>query len=300
MLKTHAQRGQTMPFWLVTVVVLLTLFFFATNFITNIGWQIRAQNAADAQASALLSTRTNVLNQETTLLYAAAVDEYRLRYLDQAMLNAINSRGCAGSQCSTQYLSLRTQYQNALNGLQSVYQLLQRANNFTQGGQFNTDTSSLLSSLQSGLSGDAAFKLTVLDCSDCGKGKKGANAGTVDLITCKTIAPIAPGLFSGVGTWQFRAVGRSAQQAVRRPLQGSAPSSFPPGYGVNGFTVPSGYSEYVNPGTSGQQPPEGISGADPSYIQVNYNDLLVDLSWYTGGLIKPYVLPISSKDYSCN
>jgi hypothetical protein len=303
MLKLHARRGQTMPFWLVTVVVLLTLFFFATNFVTNLAWHIRAQNAADADASALLSTRTNVFNQETVLLYAGAVNEYRLRYLDQAMLNAINGHGCSGAACSTQYLALRAQYQNALNGMQSVWQLLQRANNFTQGGQFNTDTSSLLTSIQGGLSGDSAFTLTALDCADCGNGggkKKQSTPGTVDLITCKNIAPVAPGLFSTVGKWQFKAVGRAAAQAVRRPLQGSAPTSFPPGYGANGYTVPTGYSEYVNPGASGQQPPEGRTDADASYIQVNYNDLLIDLSWYATSIIKPYVTPVTSKDYTCS
>lgn len=302
MLKLQSRRGQTMPFWLVTVVVLLTLFFFATNFVTNIAWHIRAQNDADADASALLSTRTNVLNQETVLLYASSVNEYRLRYLDQAMLNAINGHGCSGAACSTQYLALRAQYQNALGAMQSIWQLLQRANNFTQGGQFNTDTSTLLSDLQSGTSGDPAFSLTVLSCTDCGKGggKKSANSGTVDLVTCKAITPVAAGLFSTVGSWQFRAVGRAAAQAVRQPLQGAAPSTYPPGYGANGYTVPSGYSEYVDPGTAGLQPPEGRTDADASYMQVNYNDLLVDVSWYAGSIIKPYISPVTSKDYTCS
>lgn len=291
-----------MPFWLVTLVVLLTLFFFATNFVANIGWHIRAQNAADAEASALLSTRTNVLNQETVLLYSGAVNEYRLRYLDQAMLNAINGHGCSGAACSTQYTALRAQYVNALSGMQSVWQLLQRANNFTQGGQFNTDTKTLLSDLQSGTSGDAAFSLTALDCADCsaGGGKKKSIPGTVDLITCKKIAPVAPGLFSTVGAWQFKAVGRGAAQAVRQPVQGTVPTSLPPGYGANGYAVPSGYSEYVDPGTAGLQPPEGLTGSDASYIQVNYNDLLIDLSWFSASMIKPYVTPVTSKDYTCS
>lgn len=302
MLTMHSRRGQTMPFWLVTVVVLLTLFFFATNFVSNLGWHIRAQNAADADASALLSTRTNVLNQETVLLYSGAVNEYRLRYLDQAMLNAINGKGCTPVvTCPTQYLALRAQYQNALGAMQSIWQLLQRANNFTQGGQFNTDTKTLLSDVQSGTSGDPAFSLTALDCGDCGKsGKKKSIPGSVDLITCKTITPVAAGLFSTVGAWQFRAVGRAAAQAVRQPLQGSAPSTYPPGYGANGYTVPSGYSEYVDPGTAGLQPSEGLTGSDASYIQVNYSDLLIDLSWYADSIIKPYVTPVTSKDYTCS
>lgn len=305
MLNSHGQRGQTLPFWLVTVVILLALFFFGTNYMTNLGWQIRAQNAADAQASALLSTRTNVLNQESLLLYSGAVTEYRLRYLDQAMLNAINGHGCSAGACATQYASLRAQYTNALTGFQSIYQLLQRANNFTEGGQFNTDTSALMKALQSGISGDPAFKLTVIDCSDCGKGKKGSNNGTVDLATCKIITPVAAGLFPSLGSWTFRAVGRAAAQSVLLPVQGSAPSTYPPGYGSGGYTVPSGFSEYVNPGTRGYQPAEGWDAtagtAVGSYEQVDFSNLLIDLSWFTNGMIKPYNNPINYPgDYQCN
>src|SRR5665213_2051837 len=44
-------------------------------------WQIRAQNAADAAASASLSAQTQTWIQQLALLYAASVEEWRIRHL---------------------------------------------------------------------------------------------------------------------------------------------------------------------------------------------------------------------------
>src|SRR5690242_18037437 len=91
----NRERGQTMPFWLLATVMAVTMLLFAGNYETMIAWQIHAQNAADSATAIALSPTVNVLNEESTILYASAISEYRLRYLNQGLLNAINGRGCA-------------------------------------------------------------------------------------------------------------------------------------------------------------------------------------------------------------
>src|SRR5438270_8732 len=88
--RLERQRGQTMPFWVVGVLIVLTLLFFVANYGASIIWQIRAQNAADSAASTALTVQANLWNEENTILYSASLDEYRLRALNQAILNTIN------------------------------------------------------------------------------------------------------------------------------------------------------------------------------------------------------------------
>ena len=59
----RAQRGQTLPFWVIGVLITLSLAFFLANYVNMVAWQIRAQNAADSAASGALSVQTNVLNE---------------------------------------------------------------------------------------------------------------------------------------------------------------------------------------------------------------------------------------------
>src|SRR5487761_749976 len=87
----EAQRGQTMPFWVVGVLIVLTLLFFVANYVASIIWQIRAQNAADSAASTALTIQANLWNEESTILYSASLDESRLRAINQAILNTINN-----------------------------------------------------------------------------------------------------------------------------------------------------------------------------------------------------------------
>ncbi|HVA27900.1 MAG TPA: pilus assembly protein TadG-related protein, partial [Candidatus Baltobacteraceae bacterium] len=114
------ERGQTLPFWAIGTLMMLGLLFFLANYVTAVNWQVHAQNAADSAASAMLSVQANVWNEESTLLYTAAVDENRLRYLNQAILNTIAVAGqcdpSPGESCDQDYQTLVNEYNVALNG----------------------------------------------------------------------------------------------------------------------------------------------------------------------------------------
>src|SRR5260370_33522507 len=69
------------------------MMLFVLNYALNVSWTVRAQNAADSASAATHSAVANVYNEESTLLYAASVDEFRLRALNQAILNTINHNG---------------------------------------------------------------------------------------------------------------------------------------------------------------------------------------------------------------
>ena len=100
------QRGQTLPFWVIGVLVVLSMMFFLANYANAVAWQVRAQNAADGAASSVLSVQANVYNEYSTILYATAVDEYRIRVLNQAILNTVYGVGGCGSSCSSDYTTL--------------------------------------------------------------------------------------------------------------------------------------------------------------------------------------------------
>ena len=78
-LATHSQRGQTLPFWAIGMVAILALLFFTINYANLVRWNIRAQNAADSAASAGVATDANMHNELNTILYAATIDEARMR-----------------------------------------------------------------------------------------------------------------------------------------------------------------------------------------------------------------------------
>jgi hypothetical protein len=77
----HAERGQTLPVWTLAVLTALTLMFFSLNYANMIRWQVRAQNAADSMATAALSVQATQWNKMMTILYAADVEEWRIRHL---------------------------------------------------------------------------------------------------------------------------------------------------------------------------------------------------------------------------
>ena len=87
------QRGQTLPLTLAGVIAMLIFAFFGINYANTLRWQVRAQNAADAAAQAILTLQTQQFNEMTATLYAAAVEEYRIRHLLNAMVLAAHGNG---------------------------------------------------------------------------------------------------------------------------------------------------------------------------------------------------------------
>jgi hypothetical protein len=93
------QRGQTLPLTLGGVIAMLVFGFFAVNYANTLRWQVRAQNAADSAAQAILTLQTQEFNSMNAALYAAAVEEYRLRSLLNGMVLASHQQGgCANGQ----------------------------------------------------------------------------------------------------------------------------------------------------------------------------------------------------------
>jgi hypothetical protein len=91
----HRSRGQVFPLWIVAVLTTLTLSFLALDYGNSVRYQIRAQNAADAAAQALMSIQTQRFNETTMMLYASNVEEFRLRnLLNGILLSLSNSGGC--------------------------------------------------------------------------------------------------------------------------------------------------------------------------------------------------------------
>jgi hypothetical protein len=145
------QRGQTLPFWVIGVLVALSMMFFLANYANAVAWQVRAQNAADSAVSAVLGPQANVYNEYSTVLYATAVDEYRIRVLNQAILNTIYQvGGCKNNgNCNSDYTKLVSAYNNAVSSYTADVNMLEQANNMSQAGQ-STDESKALNLIENG------------------------------------------------------------------------------------------------------------------------------------------------------
>jgi len=113
----HTSRGQVLPLWVVAITTTFVLMFMALNYGNVIRWQVRAQSAADAAAQGALTVQTERWNMAMETMYAANIEEYRLRrLLNGIMLTVFNSGGCqpAGT-CAATYTALRDAYLKSAN-----------------------------------------------------------------------------------------------------------------------------------------------------------------------------------------
>jgi hypothetical protein len=286
-----------MPFWVVGILIVLTMLFFVANYGASIIWQIRAQNAADSAASTALTVQANLWNEENTILYSASLDEYRMRVLNQAILNTINSTaanrvgGCdptPGSTCDQDYHSLVAEYNAALNGYSADVQLLRQGNNFTEGGQ-QADVKKAQGHIGSNCApGDymCAFSYTALDVSNGnGQGNGKSLPTQADYVSCKNVAYIAPLLFKLSNNASYKVVGRGAAAIV--PVQ---TESFVPGTAINQST-----GAVYQPAET-----QWASGYSAPAYTVDFSGLSVNLRWYAAATIRPYMGNLTSADYTCS
>jgi hypothetical protein len=267
------------------------MMFFLANYANAVAWQVRAQNAADGAASAVLSVQANVYNEYSTILYATAVDEYRIRALNQAILNTIYGDGCSSSSaCDADYQTLVAAYNNAVSSYTDDIHLLDQANNLSQAGQ-STDQSKALSMIAGSnwcsSPNDYAcqFGFKVLDASSntSGNGNGGGyitgGDNQVDLIACKNVGYFGAALLGLGNTATFQVLGRAAAAVVPAYSESFTPSS-------------------TNPQTGHPfQPAETQWAADaPSQpaLQVDFSGLTVNLNWYEAGTIRPYVSSVGA------
>jgi hypothetical protein len=85
-----------LPLWIVATLTTLTLTYLIVNYANTLRWQMRAQNAADAAAQAVMAIQTEHFNEITAVLYASNIEEVRARLLLDGMLNALNGGGGCG------------------------------------------------------------------------------------------------------------------------------------------------------------------------------------------------------------
>jgi hypothetical protein len=144
-------RGQVLPLWVVAIMTTFVLMFMALNYGNVIRWQVRAQSAADAAAQAVLTVQTERWNMMMMELYAANIEEYRIRrLLNGILLASENSGGCAqASTCPQTYTSLRTAYLQAVNRYTDDVTQLNNVATFAAKTQTSNDANSLLAHMSS-------------------------------------------------------------------------------------------------------------------------------------------------------
>jgi hypothetical protein len=244
-----AQRGQTIPMWAFGTLLTLVLVAMAFTYGQTLTWQIRAQNAADAAARGLLAVQTSQWNETNSVLHASAVEEYRMRYLINDLLEVIRgSGGCdakAGdtgpATCTAVYSSLRQKYLDALTRYTNDVQILQRVSYPNQATQIAAMQAALALYQSSGNcgnanGGDCAFNYTLVRAaprqdsylenvySDCcafvvGGGtsvtpKNDLSPLMIEVVACANVKPMLPGFFK----WQpqnFQAIGRAAATSIQ-------------------------------------------------------------------------------------
>ncbi|MGP6158714.1 MAG: pilus assembly protein TadG-related protein [Vulcanimicrobiaceae bacterium] len=115
-MRRNGERGQLLPVWTLGVITLLAMSLFIVNYANIMRWQVRGQNAADAAAAASMSPIADGWNEIELQLYASTIEEMRIRYLNQAILNTLAQQGCTSTAaCTADYNALNTQLQSAVN-----------------------------------------------------------------------------------------------------------------------------------------------------------------------------------------
>lgn len=213
----HRSRGQVLPVWILAMIANLAMLLFVANLSNVVRWQIRAQNAADSAAGYGLSQLGSYANELTTELYALQVNEFRIRYLNSAIVAVLAkyrgnpTDGTLQNQLDTLVYDLSIAENNAdalINHSMTV------ADSNTKGGLQNVGSN--VSYLNSNCpqtyatSADCAFSYT----------SKGAASGTIlaDVVSCKSVPTFAPQFLGLTGASAFKAVGRATEQLAAQEI----------------------------------------------------------------------------------
>lgn len=274
---TLRARGQTLPVWAFGIGIALVLAVAALQYGEILRWHIRAQNAADAAAAAALSVQSSAWNQQLAAVYAASVEEYRLRTLLAGMIVANNDdlscRSAAGG-CAQTYANLKDAYLRSLARYNADVELVHRSSQYTLATAVS-DARAIVGGFQAQCGaggGDCAFAYSVHQI-----GKRagtlnqvllGANAWAVnygseiaapkddytplqiEVVTCATVPPLLPSIM-GWSFPSFTAIGRAAATSAMVTQEWIDPGTI-----VNPAT-----SSPFQPVESGYEP----AGVNPSY-----------------------------------
>jgi hypothetical protein len=145
----HAQRGQVLPIWAAGIAAMLMLAMMVIRYADIVQWQIRAQNAADSAAQSVMALQTEQLNEMTSTLYAASVEEYRMRLMLYALGNtAYGNGGCSlDGTCSSRYANLYTAYLKSVYRYRAEVDLLSQITANLDFATTQTDAAALLAQM---------------------------------------------------------------------------------------------------------------------------------------------------------
>lgn len=251
----HAERGQTLPIWTLAVLTALTLMFFTLNYANTIRWQVRAQNAADAAATAALSVQATQWNKLMALMYTADIEEWRIRHLIHAMYDVANGNGgcsMSGGSCLKIYQKLQPQYYKAVNRYTTDVKMMQSVASIGQSSQA-ADATKIIQSIAASCGygiklADCAFSYHIVDYSyrattqQAGKDAFYARLGDftspqdstpvadwepaqMEIATCATVQPLVNFSIFGYGPKPFTVIGRSAATNVSQTAEWFTPGA---------------------------------------------------------------------------
>lgn len=279
------QRGQTLPFWAIGTVVVLAMMFFLANYVNVVTWNMRAQTAADSFASETLGIQSNLYNEYSTLTYAASVDEYRLRYLNQAILNTIDGvGGCsnADGSCNRDYVALVQEYNAAYTSYDKLVQLMRQGETMTQAG-ITSDQQKAEKQM-----GAACTDQNDYTCSFTASviGRQSVNSpklpDAADVVACRKVTYFVPQLLKLGSGAKFKAMARSAAAIV--PVSTQV---------FNAGTE-------VNPVTGHVFQPLETPAPDTfgSYA-VDFSGMTATVHWYAPAPVRPFGGTIDETAYQC-
>ncbi len=241
------QRGQVLPLWLFGSLTMLVFLFFLFSYAYTISWQVRAQNAADAAAQAVLALQTQQFNQMEMMLYTSAIEEYRVRRLLNGMLLAAHNQGGCGDDatCEATFQSLRTSFLTSTQRYTNDVILTQRITGNLNFDTVHADAQALINRLTSGTycanqtGADCAFTYRIVDFTQRTAGLETVAMDAlgyvvptydhrtaaavvnqqlfaparVEVAVCAQVPPLLPGFFN-FAPQPFYAIGRAAATAV--------------------------------------------------------------------------------------
>lgn len=108
--------------WVCSALLALLLAFFVFNFANTVRWQIRAQNASDSAAAALLAKDAQAANSLTMLMYALDLQDFKLSTINNTMTSLLqNNTVCLlSAPCSANITTLINKYTSYLGESQLI------------------------------------------------------------------------------------------------------------------------------------------------------------------------------------
>jgi len=175
-----AQRGQVLILWIFGTLTILGLMIGLLWYGQVLSVQLRAQNAADAAAQAALAAQTQPFNELKLVLYAGAVEEWRIHGLIDALTLVTHQvGGCARypnsqgaldlptrtSRCADDYASFRAAYLQATRRYSADVGLVSRIVAKATQANLSLDAAAIVASLKANCGtangGDCLFSYAI-------------------------------------------------------------------------------------------------------------------------------------------